>query len=111
MNMKNKQGNRFERAQHRVRQIKGFHNHLGVFVIVNSAFFLLKDSMTIALFGKEALGNPEIMNWIDWNAYVWGVFLAIHALVIYGNVPMFVKKWEKRQLEKYMQEEEKEKYE
>ena len=54
--------------------------------------------MTIALFGMAALGNLGLMNWIDWNAYVWGVFLVLHALILFGNAHIFVRKWEECQL-------------
>lgn len=108
--MKNKEGNGFERAHRKVRQIRGFYSHLGFFVVINSSLFLLKDKMTIALFGKEALGNLELMNWIDWNAYVWGVFLVLHALILFVNAHIFVRKWEERQLVKYMQAEAKRYY-
>jgi hypothetical protein len=100
--MENKEYKKFEKAQRRIARIKSFYNHLIVFVVFNAILLFLKDEMAIALFGEEALVHPEAMNWIEWNIYIWGAGLLIHALFVFGRVPFFVKKWEKRQIKKYM---------
>ncbi|MGB5434548.1 MAG: 2TM domain-containing protein [Maribacter sp.] len=107
--MENKEIYKLERAHRRVAQIRGFYNHLGIFVVINTALLLLKDKMTVWLLGKEALNYPDAMDWIYWNAYVWVVILAIHALLVFGKIPFFVKKWEDRQMERYLKEDQKKK--
>jgi len=112
MDMENKEHNKLERAQLRVAQIRRFYRHVGVFVIINVALLLSKDQMTIAFLGEKAMDHPEAMNWIYWNIYIWAAILAVHALYVFGNVPFFIKKWEKRQIERFMKEEkERNKYE
>lgn len=102
--MENKEYTKFKKAQRRIMQIKSFYNHLIVFVIINAVLLLSKDRIAIALFGEEALVHPDAMNWIEWNIYIWGVGLLIHALFVFGRVPFFIKKWEERQIKKYMSE-------
>ena len=112
MDMKSKERYKLERAHRRVAQIRGFYKHVGIFIVINTALLLLKDKMTVAFLGKEAMIYPDAMNWIYWNAYVWGGILAIHALLVFGKIPFFVKKWEDRQIERILREEQKsEKYE
>lgn len=102
--MENEAYVKFKKAQRRIVQIKSFYNHLIVFVIFNAALFLMRDRMAIALFGEETLIHPNAMNWIEWNIYIWGAGLLLHALFVFGRVPFFVKKWEERQIKKYMNE-------
>lgn len=107
--MDNKELTKYERAQRRVAEIRGFYNHLAVYLIVNAVLLLLKDKITITLLSKRALGNPELLEWIDWNVYgtpiIWGVFLAVHAIKIFGGFSIFGRKWEERQMRKFMDEE------
>lgn len=107
MDMENKEVNKLERAYHRVAQIRGFHKHVGIFIVINTALLLLKDKMTVAFLGKEALNYPDTMDWIYWNGYVWGAILAIHALLVFGKIPFFVKRWEERQIQGFLKEEQK----
>lgn len=102
--MENKDYKKFEKAQKRIVQIKGFYNHMAVFIIINAVLLLSKEKMAIALFGEEALVHPNAMNWIEWNIYIWGAGLLIHGLFVFGRVPFFVKKWEERQIKKYMKQ-------
>ncbi len=106
MGMEHKSLKKIERARRRVGQIKSFYNHVGVFIIINGMLLLSRKKMTITLFGREALDNPKVMSWIDWNIYIWLAILAIHALLVFGRSSFFVKKWEERQIERFMKDEE-----
>jgi hypothetical protein len=109
MDMENKERYNLERPHHRVAKIRRFHNHVGVFIVINTGLLLLKDKMTVAFLGKEALNYPDAMDWIYWNVYVWMAILAIHALLVFGKIPYFVKEWEERQMERFLKEEQKRK--
>ncbi|GMN04730.1 hypothetical protein MTsPCn5_01180 [Croceitalea sp. MTPC5] len=93
-----------ERAQSRVRQLKGFYKHVTVYVLVTMALLLFAKKVTFVLLSKEALGNPDFLEWINWNVYgtpiIWGIALLIHACYVY--VPSPFKKWEKRKIKAYM---------
>lgn len=107
--MKSKQLSKYERAQKRVEQIKGFYNHLTAYVFINIMLFLLRDKFTFVLLSKRAIGNPGFLDWIDWNVFgtaiVWGIILIVHAIKVFGNISIFGKDWEKRKLQQFMDEE------
>lgn len=106
---KNKPLSSYERARKRVNEIKGFYSHLSAYIIVNIVLFLAKGKIQFLLLSKGALGDPDFLNWIDWNVYgtpiIWGIGLIIHALYVFKANPFFGKNWEERQIEKYMNEE------
>jgi len=100
-----------KRARRRVLKIKGFYKHLTFFIFINGSLWLFKDTIGVGIFGEVALTNPKIMAWVYWNIAVWGIGLAIHAFVVFVRAPRFLKKWEERQYERFMNEEEAKKYE
>jgi len=100
-----------KRAKRRVLKIKGFYKHLTFFIFINASLWFFKDAIGVGIFGEVALTNPKIMAWVNWNIVIWGIGLAIHALIVFRYTPRFVKKWEERQLERFMDEEEVQKYE
>lgn len=107
--MKQNNLTKLERAKKRVENIKGFYNHVVIYVLVNVTLLLFKEKFIFKIVSPEAIGNPDFLRWIDWNVYgtpiVWGIGLAIHGICVFSLTPKFLKKWEERQIEKYMQEE------
>ncbi|MGC1515086.1 MAG: 2TM domain-containing protein [Maribacter sp.] len=103
---------KYERAKLKVASLRRFYNHVMVYVILNSLLYLLRDKFTFVLLSKNALGNPDVLEWINWNVYgttiVWGGILGIHAIKVFGNFNVLLNDWEQRQIEKYVQEEVKE---
>jgi hypothetical protein len=97
---------KYQKAKLRVDAIRGFYNHLAVFVIINILLYVLRDKFTIMLINLNGLGNPEFLQWVDWNVFgttiIWGIVLAIHGINVLGNVSQFTKEWENRQIQKYM---------
>lgn len=93
-----------ERARTRVNQLKGFYKHLIVYLLVNGGLLLFAKKTTFILLGKEAIGNPEFFQWINWNVYgttiIWGIVLMIHAVYVF--VPSPFKTWEERKINAYM---------
>lgn len=100
---------KYERAKQRVDQIRGFYNHLAAYVIINALLLLFKEKFTVILLSKSAIGDPEFLNWVDWNIYgtpiLWGIILVIHGAKVFGGFSIFGKKWEERQMRKFMEEE------
>jgi hypothetical protein len=107
MDMESEGRNKFERAQRRVARIKGFYRHAVIFVVINGCLVILRDKIGVAIFGEIALDNPRIMSWVDWNLYVWLIILVVHAILVFKKTPYLVKDWEKRQIQKYMDEDRK----
>tara|TARA_R110002012_G_scaffold322108_1_gene555942 strand:- start:59080 stop:59406 length:327 start_codon:yes stop_codon:yes gene_type:complete len=106
--MKNNLNSKLERAKLKVANLKGFYNHLVVYIIINLSLIIFKEKVIFTLLSKEAIGNPDFLNWINWNVFgtpiIWGIGLLIHALFVFGSKPTFIKKWEQKQLQKYMRE-------
>ena len=96
---------KYERAKSKVASIKRFYNHVLVFLIINIILYFLRNKFVFILVSKEAFGNPEFLDWIDWNVYgttiVWGIILAIHGITVFGNIS-YMKKWEDRKIQKYL---------
>ena len=73
-----------------VRSMRLFFTHLIVYVCV-MAFLLTLNLVT----------GPNYI-WVVWPAIGWGMLLGIHALSVYGLVPLFSRDWEKQQIEKHL---------
>lgn len=105
--MRNEKSTKLIRAKKRVAQIRGFYNHLAVYLVVNIVLFLLRDKMTFILLNKRVFGNPGFLENIDWNVYgtplVWGLALLIHAISVFGKPYVLGRHWEERQIRKYLE--------
>jgi hypothetical protein len=103
-----KTSNAYERARKRVKDIKDFYLHLVIFIVVNVIVVFTNGKFIFTLFSKETLGNHEFLNWLNWDTYgtsiIWGIALGIHALTVFVENPFLGKKWEQKQIEKYMNE-------
>ncbi|TDT50701.1 2TM domain-containing protein [Maribacter spongiicola] len=97
---------KYERAKAKVASIKSFYNHALVFLLINGILYFLRHKFVFILVNKNALGNPDFLDWINWNVFgttiVWGFALAIHALIVFGNITGYMKRWEERQIQKYI---------
>lgn len=112
--MKEDKTSRLERAEKRVKQIKGFYNHLMWYIIIN-LILLVVELRIYSFFNIEVTINKAFENWMNWNFIVtpilWGIGLAIHGLAVFGRKFSFFENWEKRQIKKYMQDENKSRWE
>jgi len=97
---------KLEKAKRRVSVLKGFYQHLTAYILVNTFLILLTGKITFILLSKEAFGNPDFLQWINWNMWgtpiIWGFALLIHAASVFLKNPF--KKWEERQIQKYLDE-------
>ena len=100
--METKARDKKKRAMQRVKELKGFYVHGAVFCIVNTFISVNKIIRN--------MGNGESFSEAFWDLgtffiwIFWGIGLAFHATKVFGYGPFFNKEWEKRQIEKYMQE-------
>jgi len=98
----------YERARKRVDDIKGFYVHLAVYCIVGFLVFFTNGRFIPFVGRNSSLQDIDFLNWIDWNTYgtpiIWGLFLVFHGLNVYGMNPFLGKAWERRQIEKFMNE-------
>ncbi|MDX1332487.1 MAG: 2TM domain-containing protein [Robiginitalea sp.] len=98
--MENK-NEKLKRARKRVEQLKGFYVHLAVYVGVN---LLIAGSMVI----RSGWGTEPIQIWAILSTPVfWGIGLGIHALNVFGINGILGRRWEERQIRKFMEEDRK----
>lgn len=93
-----------EQAKKRVAEIKGFFRHLKVFIIINGLLYVLHKGWLLPLLPDWFPEEGYYFDWVNVNIAIWGVILAVHALTLYRHKITFLKKWEERQIKKYMEE-------
>ncbi len=104
------------RAQKRVRNLKKFYNHLKAYIIVNLILLFLKYRTLDFFADKAVVHDQNFLYWFEWNVLgtpiLWGIGLLFHALYVFrlkskplsDLKPNFLKDWEERQIQKYMEE-------
>jgi len=99
---------KYERATKRVKELKGFYNHLKIFLIVNGALLLIKSGWLNSWFPKSFPTEAYYFEWINANVLIWLLILVVHFILLYRNRWVFTKKWEERQLQKFIEQEQEE---
>jgi hypothetical protein len=90
---------RYRRAQERVRAVRGFYIHLGVYLIVNTGIFLLNWVLRVV--------NGPSQNWFFyWVLLGWGIGVLINGFVVFGPDRFLGHEWEERKIREYMAKEE-----
>ena len=104
------QSQKFIEAQKRVKEIKGFYNHLTAYIVVNAALIFIR--IPIVVFFADRLGDQAdqgFFEWLNWNVLItpllWGIGLFIHFIVVFGRKSGFIRNWEERKIREFMQEE------
>ena len=91
-----------KRAKKRVEEIRGFYIHLMVYLVVN-AFIV------IVIMIQSRMQEEPLLRWpVLVTPFFWGIGLAFHALHVFGYGSWFGKKWERRMIEKFMEEDRRE---
>lgn len=89
---------RFERAQKKVKQIGGFYKHLAVYLIINTAFILMK--------AVNLDEGEEFLSWGTFSlAFFWGIGVLTHALGTFGPGMFFGADWEEKKIREIMERE------
>ena len=100
--MQIEENDKYKRAKKRIDQLKGFYIHLLVYILVN--LFIL-----INIYISTVEDNENFWQWEHFFVcFAWGIGLTFHAINVFGINPFLGKDWEKRQIEKYMREDEEE---
>jgi len=101
------------KAEKRLERVKNFYRHLIVYIAINIILF----GAIITLynqFGWEDIHDQNFQYWFMINIFstplLWGVGVLIHGLVVFNSSkfslkrlkPEFMKKWEERQIQKYL---------
>lgn len=100
--------NKYERATKRVKELKGFYNHLKIFIIINGLFYLIKSGWLTPIMPKGFPTEAYYYDWINANFAIWGFILVVHGLILYRHKLPFLKNWEERQIKKIMEQDQEE---
>lgn len=98
---------RYQRAEKKMKALKGFHSHLWIFIIITVMIFVVR---FLILPRIGALPEEEgFVDWLDVNTYLvpglWGLAVAIHGITAYRHKIKWLKDWENRKIEEYMEQE------
>jgi len=85
----NSDDQRYVRARHRVRALRGFYIHLLIFVAI----------MPFLLIVNVGTGTPW---WVQWPFLGWGVAVLVHAVVVFGLVGWLGPEWEEKKIRELM---------
>ncbi|MDT0607107.1 2TM domain-containing protein [Croceitalea rosinachiae] len=100
-----KEESKYERAIKRVKELKGFYNHLKIFLIVNGTLFLLKSGWLHLWLPEGFPTAGYYFDWINANVLIWLLILMVHFILLHRNKWAFSKKWEEKQIQKFMEKE------
>lgn len=105
-----------KKAEKRLERVKNFYRHLIVYIAINIILF----GAIITLYnqlGWQEIEDDNFRYWYKINLIstplIWGLGVLIHGLVVFnsfkfrkkGLILNFVKKWEERQIQKYLDNE------
>ncbi len=87
----NKQGIEYQRAKKKVKALKSFYVHLGVYIVVNLFLFLLNVTAS-----SDSL-------WFYWPLLGWSIAIVVHAFSVFGSDRSFGADWEEKKIKEIME--------
>jgi hypothetical protein len=88
----NKEDAKYRKALERVRVLRGFYIHLGIYALVNSLLFLINIAT-----------SPGVL-WFYWPLFGWGLGVALHAIIAFGLGSLVGPEWEEKKMKEFMDE-------
>ena len=89
---------KLERAKKRLEQLKGFYIHFSIYLTINAIILT-------TFYSRSMESQYEFWSFPTFfTAIFWGVGVALHAAHTFQILPFYQKSWERRQMEKFMQE-------
>ena len=73
------------RARQLVEAMTGFYIHLSVFVLVMAILF------AVNIWASDVW-------WVQWPFLGWGIGVLVHGLLVFGQVPSFITRWQLRKI-------------
>lgn len=84
---------RYQKAQKRVNEIKGFYRNLISYIVVNLGFLAI-----------NLLTSPGHL-WFYWPMLGWGIGVLFHGMKVFDCMPFFGKDWEEQKIKEFMEKE------
>lgn len=115
--MKNSTSRSYAIARKRVEKIERFYKHVITYLVCNVILLSIKTE-GFSFLMEKGVSDPKFFEWLHWNivgtTIIWGLGLLGHGLYVFkvegrswSLKPVFLKRWEEKQLKKYMQEDQK----
>lgn len=99
---------KYEWAKKRAKDIKGFYNHLLVYIIIMVMLVIARFYILPQYVEMDDLG-PDGIYWINanvvWTGALWGLGVLIHGLWVKKSRLKFLNRWEERKIKEIMEEE------
>lgn len=89
------EADRYYDAQKKVKELRGFYEHLTVYVLCNPIVIVV-----------NYMVSPEYLWWI-WSVMGWGIAIVLHGLKAFEFPPFFNKKWEAKKIQELLEKEDK----
>ena len=83
---------KYRKAKRRVKEIRGFYTHLGVYVLINAMLLLINITT-----------SPDIL-WFYWPLLGWGIAVALHALRVFGAGLGLGTEWEEKKIAEMLEQ-------
>ena len=91
---------RYERAEKRVKRIKGFYTHAIVYVVINIMLVIVKI--------QNLDSRESFLQWQNFTTlFFWGIGLLAHGISIFTPNFMLGKDWEERKIKELMEKDKK----
>jgi len=106
----NNKSKKYSRAQKKVKELKMFYNHLVVYITCSIILFILSynNILFMNIISPKILNKIEVLKWINWHVFgtqiFWGIAVILHGLSVFVIKIPFIRKWEEKQVQKYMNE-------
>ncbi|MFK5983233.1 MAG: 2TM domain-containing protein [Flavobacteriaceae bacterium] len=101
---KNSNSRKYKKAKKRVKEVKDFYTHLTVYITVN----LVLIAINLGVF-QSGFTDIEIPKWPMFTTpFFWGIGLFFHWLKVFKENISFLKNWEDRKIQEYLDKEEEE---
>lgn len=107
----------FVKARRRVKELKRLYTNIAMFIPI-SILVMLGEPAIMHKLADTGVTNHGILDWVSWNIrfipLVWLLVILIQGICIYARhikqdfrlkKPRFLKHWEERQLDKFLNEE------
>ena len=95
MKEQNNDFERYQKAQKKVKEIKGFYGNLISYILVISVLIFI-----------NLRYSPNYL-WFFYPMLGWGLGVFFQAMTVFGLFPFFNKEWEEKKIKKFMEEEKK----
>lgn len=101
--MENKDTAAYRRAKKKMEILKGFYNHLWVYIAVNTVLILVNAEV----FNSEPNDFSDLGNYF--TAFIWGIGMLCHGLYTFYALNFntgFFKRWEEKKIKEYLEKDE-----